>query len=67
MTKTEIAILAGAAGLLVGFGVGYIVVKQACKDRIVSGVEGAAKSLGVGTTVQQLIGQGVRELLERAN
>lgn len=64
MTTTEIAILAGVAGVAVGFAVGYVVVKRACKDRIVGGVEAGVKALGGGSTVQQLAGQLARGLVE---
>ncbi|HYM46761.1 MAG TPA: hypothetical protein VES65_11460 [Solirubrobacteraceae bacterium] len=60
MSRLTVGLLAGAAGLAVGLVVGYVVVKQACKDRIVSGVEGAVKSVGLGAGWQNLAGSLVR-------
>lgn len=64
MGKVTIAVLCGAGGLAVGLAVGYLVVSQACKDRIVEGVEGAAAAAGASSTVQRLIGQVTRGLVE---
>jgi hypothetical protein len=64
MGKVTIGILCGAGGLAIGLVVGYVVVARACKDRVVGGVEAAAASAGASTTVQRLLGQITRGLVE---
>lgn len=63
MSKITVGVLAGLLGVGVGFAIGYVVVKQACKDRIVGGVETAVGKLGGGSMVQRLAGSVVRELI----
>jgi len=46
MSRLTVGILAGFVGLGVGLAVGYVVVKQACKDKIADGVVGAVGKLG---------------------
>lgn len=55
--------LGAVAGIAVGFGSGYLVVSTVAKGRIIGGARDLVGKLGGGSTVQDMIGRTLEELI----